>query len=111
MYTHKARPIKEIAPVDRLRELIDTGELPSDEKQRHAIFEFIKEYVLEQGEMYTKTFEKLNFQEQAISINGQIRSLEQAIQAHVRIATNSDDTWTTCIEQVGRLRTRHSQRR
>lgn len=34
----------------------------------------------------TKSFEELNFKEQALSINGQIATLRKAIRAHVRRA-------------------------
>jgi hypothetical protein len=66
MYTHKARPITEIAGL---------------------------------------SLEKLTS-----SINGQILSLEQAIQAHVGLATKEGrdphETRTKCIEQLAALRTR-----
>jgi hypothetical protein len=85
METHKARPIPEPA-LQGLKNLITKERLPSDEKQRIATLKVIK-WVIKQRELYTSTFERLNFQEQALSINGQISSLEQAIQAHVALAT------------------------
>jgi hypothetical protein len=106
---HKPRPIP-VPALEGLKKLYDTKELPSDEEQKKATLDLIK-WVIDQRELYTATFEKLDFQEQAKSINGQIRSLAQAIQAHVRKAAteeaekgrNPHETWTKCIEQVGRL--------
>jgi hypothetical protein len=108
--THRPRPISDPA-LAGLNELKTTGKLPSNEEQKEAALKVI-EWVVRQRELYEETFEGLDFQEQALSINGQIRSLAQAIQAHVRTATkeaekgkerNPHETWIKCIEQVGGL--------
>jgi hypothetical protein len=111
MDTHKARPIPEPA-LQGLKNLITKEKLPSDEEQRKATLKVIK-WVIKQRELYTATFEKLKFQEQALSINGQISSLEHAIRAHVDLATKEaeegrdpHETRTKCIEQLDALRTR-----
>jgi hypothetical protein len=97
IYTHKARPIKELAPFG-FEELFRTEQLPADGQQRKAIIDFIKKYTIDQGELYTATFKNLNFKEQAQSISGQIHSLEQSIQAHV--SAKGKETLTRRIEQV-----------
>jgi hypothetical protein len=55
-----------------------------------------------------KSFEDLSFQDQAKSINGQVRIIEKAILAHSRKKGDQDDkkksnTLDGCIDQLKRL--------
>ncbi len=54
-----------------------------------------------------KTFENLCFADQARSINGQVRTLEKAIKAHLRRADeeerNTIETKNIIIDQVHRM--------
>jgi hypothetical protein len=106
--THKARPIPEPARVG-LKELINTEQLPSNDEQKKATLEIIKE-IIDQGELYTATFEKLVFQEQSNSIQAQIIGLEQAILANAKRAQelghDRDETLRKRIEQIKNLKTR-----
>jgi hypothetical protein len=106
MKTHKAvEPIPKPALVG-LKQLISKQSLPSDEEQKKATLEMVN-LLIKQGGVYTKTFEELSFGEQSLSINGQIASLRQAIQAHVKTAEkekrNPDETFAGCIQQLGGL--------
>lgn len=109
MKTHKARPIPEPARVG-LEELNNTERLPSDEEQRKATLDIIKR-IMDQGELYTATFEELDFQEQSNSIQAQIMGLEQAILANARRAHQErghdrDETLRKRIKQIENLKTR-----
>ena len=57
-----------------------------------------------------RTFEELSFSDQSKSINGQIRTIEKSIIAHVRKALlegkDMIDVQRTCAEQLNRLRNR-----
>ncbi len=57
---------------------------------------------------HTKTFEELNFNEQAKSISATINNLARAIRVHVRRANeisnkNSNETLLKCIGQCSRM--------
>lgn len=62
----------------------------------------------------TRTFEELDFAEQAKSISAQIVVLQRAIRAHARRTgmesnRDADQTMLKCIGQVSRLLTRLTQ--
>ena len=109
-YTHKARPISEICEPARvgIEELIKTVNLPSDEKHKKATLDFIKEYTIDQGDLYTATFEDLSYADQAKSLNADlVLFLPKAIRAHVRRAASEGrdraETLKTCIGLVAGL--------
>jgi len=57
-----------------------------------------------------ETFENLSFSNQAKSINGQIRTIEKSILAHLRKAgnenRNTEETRKVCVDQLERMITR-----
>ena len=63
--------------------------------------------------MAEQTFEELDFAGQSRSINGTIRHLERAIEAHLRRATaeerDAQQVLASRIEEVGRMLDRLSQ--
>jgi hypothetical protein len=110
MKTHKSQPIPEPARVG-LKELHTTGKLPSDEKQKKATLTIIK-WILDQRELYTATFEELNFKQQSNSIKAQIMGLEQAILAKLEKAPleghDRDKTLGMRVKQIKNLEKRLS---